>query len=57
MVKTNLTDQQGLEIYYRIKNGERKVFLSQEYKCSLEALRNIEYCKLRWKCLNQLINK
>lgn len=55
MVKTIFTDEQGLEIYKRLKNGERKLFLAEEYKCSITALCNIERCALRWKRIAPLV--
>lgn len=57
MVKPKLSIEDALKIHYRIKNRERKCFLSQEFGVSVSTLNNIEHCKERYKCLKEHINK
>lgn len=53
MVK--LTLDQAIEVYTRMKKGDRKCFLSEEYNVSVSTLYTIERCEERWSCLKKLI--
>lgn len=54
-MKGKITFEQAIDIYYRLQEGEHKVFIMDEYKCSPTALYNIERCLLRWKDLKNYV--
>ena len=56
IMKGKITLEQAIDIYYRLQEGEHKVFIMDEYKCSSTCLYNIERCLLRWKELKNYVN-